>query len=220
MKTTTLITLCTLALTMGIANAGEADAEVEAGKERQRPERKERGERGKRGKRGEHPGGEAMQAFIKSQREAGRAHHEAQGTETKALIEGLHEGTPQAGCTALAAHRQTQSDENAQFQQGQNEALVAFMRTNAADNEIPEEKVTQHLEKMQAHFEERTKRHAEMSQAVIAKLTELSGKDELTWEEVKQTMKSMHRSGRKGEGKQHRRGKRKGKDADDAPHED
>jgi hypothetical protein len=206
MKTTTLVTLCTLALTIGVANAVENGAEGETGKECKRPARKARGE---------HPGGEATQAFIKTQREAGLAHHQAQVKETKALMESLREGEPQAGCKALAENRQTQADENAAFQQGQVAEIVAFMQKNATEQDIPAEKVAEHIEKKQAYFEARSKKHAEMSAAFIAKLNKLSEKEDLTWKEVEETMKSMHRKGRKGHrgGKHERRGKheRKGK---------
>ena len=188
MKTTTLVTLCTLALTVGVATAGD-EAGREEGKQRTRPEGKERGER---------PGGEAFKAFMKSQKEAGRAHHKAQGEETKALLETLREGEPQAGCVAMAAHRTTQQGENQAFMTTQNETIVAFMTEHAAENEIPAEKLAEHLEQMQKHQAERTKRHEEMSQALIAKLTELSAKEDLTWEEVKKTMKPMHRRGKRG----------------------
>ncbi len=204
MKTTTLVTLCTLALTIGVANAVENAAEGETGKARKRPERKARGE---------HPGGEATQAFIKTQREAGKAHHEAQIKETKALMETLREGEPQAGCKALAENRQIQADKNAVFQQGQVAEIVAFMQKNATEQDIPAEKVAEHIEHKQAYFEARSKKHAEMSAALIAKLNELSEKENLTWEEVQKTMKSMHHRGKRGGkrgGKRERKGKGKG----------
>jgi hypothetical protein len=206
MKTTTLIALGTLTLTMNLATAADDGAPKEEGKERGRRERPE----GK--KRGEHPGGEAFKAFMKSQKAAGREHHMAQGKETKALIETLREGDSNAGCKALAEHRTTQHGENVEFMQGQQTAMLDFIKQDAAENEIPEEKVAERIQKMTEHMATRTEQMATRSQEAIAKLTELSAKENLTWEEVRKATKSMHPKrggrGRKGEGKRQRGGKR------------
>jgi hypothetical protein len=193
MKTTTMITICTLALALPLI-AEENTETAERGK-------------GKHGKR-EHAGrrkpqgSEAFQAFMKEQRDARRTFHEAERKAGKAQHEALLEGAPAAGCKAMIENGTARHAKQVAFATTQNDALQAFIRKDAAENEVPEEQLNKRLAGMAKRYEGMQKHFEEIHTKRMATLTELSTQDELTWDQVREAMKAAHR----GEGKRHRRG--------------
>lgn len=159
-------------------------------------------------------GSAEMRRFRKEQHAARREHGKSQLEENRAFRETLEDKQPNEACGEIVGHRQQQFSENKTFFDGQHEAFVAFMTKLMQQNEVPAEKQAERLAQMNEHYTEATERHEERQKEIIATLQELSGKEDLTWEELKEAMEQFRRrEGRESrggrEGGERRRGHRR-----------
>ncbi len=202
MKTATLITLCALALALPVVAK-------EGGGERNKGERREHKGREK---------SEALQAFMKEQ-QAERKAFEKKNRETfEARRKALMEGEASTGCKELASLTRQSTDERVAFATKQHGEMVDFMKKEATEKEIPEEKqdarakeMAKRLERTTAHIKERGAQRADL-------FDKLSNQEGITWPEVREAMQESHPRGKErgrgprerkgGEGEKERKGKK------------
>lgn len=140
-------------------------------------------------------------------RTAVQAHMQEQRAENKAFRES-QKGQDAADIAAAAqSHRSTQYSENEAFFAEQYKGLVESVKARMAERDVPAEKQSEILARLETNYNERTAHHSTQHQETMALLQELGQKADLTQEELFSTLKK-HCESQRAENKAFRESRR------------
>lgn len=142
-----------------------------------------------------------LKAYRAKQKKLRREFKEKQMTENKAFHESLKDKEALEVLNAIIAHRKTQYSETKTFMDGLYKDFVSYAKEVMAKKEIPEDKQTKFLSKMEEHHSEGVAKHEEMHNKLIAALENLKSNENLTKEDIKNTMKKFRPKRNKGNGR-------------------
>ncbi len=222
MKTSTNTRSRTAALlTLAILITGSAMAATDGESKEKRKRRNQEEERGAE----KHPWREEGKAFREAQREKIKAHMEAQRNGGEEFREAVREEEdPHQAVAMVKSQRTKRNEENTTFFQGIHDENVAFLESMFAEHEVPEEKQTEIMEKLEGRTAKRRDKHEERYEKAIDVLDELAAKEDLTKKDIRDAMKTLHGNRRKGKcgGAKGGRGrdKDKGRDPNRGVHQD
>jgi len=185
-----------------ILGAGVIAGEEEGGR-RRRGEKPRNPEVERRG-----PRDEAVRAFMEKQAEARREFFKAQHEARAELRETLEDKAPQEACRAILDQHKARHGETQAFMSSQYDKWVGFISAHMEEKGVSAEDQKKRLDGMQEHHETRQAEHQKHSDKVVKTLTKLSGKEDLTKEELHKALQRL-RPRRPGPGQRGPRGQGK-----------
>lgn len=173
----------------------------------------EGGESGKNKPGQPFPGAGELKAYQAKQDKVRKEFMEKQREEGKAFHESLKDQKAVEALPAIISQRNSQFSKTKSFMDGLYSEFVAYVKEVMAKHEVPADKQAEFIKKHQEHRDAAVARHEEIHKKLIAALEALKGKEDLTWEEIKSTIKSIlpEHDSKPGEGKGRDKDKGKGK---------
>lgn len=157
----------------------------------------------KRGKKGHLMKSGELKAYRAKQRKTRREFMKKQMEDNKAFRETLKNKEPLEAVNAIIGNRKSQHSEIKSFMDGLYNDFVSYAKEVMAKKEVPAEKQSQFLAKLEEHRSEAVNKHQEMHNNLIAALEDLKNKEDLTKEDIKETMSKFrpYRKNRKDKGR-------------------
>ena len=168
-------------------------------------------ENAKKGRRS--PGSGELKAYKAKQEKVRKEFREARHEENVTFRESLKEKMPSDALPSIITQRETQYATTKTFMSGLYTEFVAYAREVMTKHEVPTERQEALAKRMEERHDERVTKHAEMHKKLIAALEALKGNEDLTFKQIKETIRANtpERDGKHGNG--HRGQKNKnGKD--------
>jgi hypothetical protein len=178
-------------LFIGTVNATEKNSE----------QRKSQGRKG--------AGLEELKSCHKEQQEVRKEYKESRREENQAFHETLKGKEANEVLAAVISRRKSQYSETRTFFNGLYTKFVAQAKDIMAKNEVPAEKQAEVLKKIEERRTEGVAKHEETQNKLIAALEGLNGNDDLTVEQIKNTVSSIlpkHSGKSEKSGKKERKG--------------
>lgn len=158
------------------------------------------------------PGAGELKAYRAKQDKVRKEFMEKQREEGKAFHESLKDQKPVEALPAIISQRNSQFGKTKSFMDGLYTEFTAYVKEVMAKHEVPADKQAEFIKKHQEHHDAAAARHEEIHKKLIAALEALKGKEDLTWDDIKSTIRSVlpERDGKPGEGKGRDKDKGKG----------
>ena len=163
--------------------------------------------RGRQGNGKKFPGAGELKAYRAKQQQACKDYFKERHEENVKFRESLKEKNPAEALPLIISNRKTQHTATKTFMTGLYDDFVTYAKEVFTKHEVPAEKQETFLAKMQEHRDEIEAKHTELYEKLIASLESLQGKEDLTWEDIKETIKANmpDRKGGQGPGQGQRR---------------
>lgn len=175
-----------------------------AGRNREEAQNRNRGEGEQKRGHGE------LTAFRNQQEKKIEEFRETQQQENTEFFEACRGKQPVEALPEIIAHRNTQFAEMQAFMTTMHQEFLTFMGEWMTKNNIPADKQAERVAKMTEQFETRQAHHQEIHNSLIAALQALLGKEDLTWEQIREALRAAMPE-REGDGQRDRPGKGHGR---------
>ena len=121
-----------------------------------------------------------------------KAHFQQQREENKEFRGTLKDKPPAEAVAAIKTHREQQYNENKTFLDAEYAKLVEAIKAKLAGKEGGDAKLEDILRNLEARHAEREQKMGARHTELMGVLTQLSQKQDLTWEDVREAMKAFH----------------------------